>query len=80
MEYHRPPDTSEVKVEVSKFARGKGQDISRVKLDDDAQLMNHKLPSFPITKGHDDAYSAVIVVSVSCSGDRDVDNKPREGC
>jgi hypothetical protein len=79
MEYQRPSNTSEVKVKVSEFGRGKGKNISWVKLDDNTQLMDHNLPSFIITKRQDDTYPAVTVVSVSCSGDRDVDNKPREG-
>jgi hypothetical protein len=51
-----------------------------VKLDDNTQLMDHKFSIFPITKGDNNTYPAVTVVSVTCSGDRHVDNKPGEGC
>ena len=79
MQNKRTPQTSEMKVEVSDFARWKDQDIPRVHLDHQAQLMQHNLPTFPLAKGHNSTEKLVDPVSMSICGAAQVDDHASKG-
>jgi len=79
MQYNGTSQTREMKVKVSNVTRWKNQDVPRLEFDHQSQLIKNNLTIFPVSKWNDNTKKVISPVTMSISGDTEVDDNSSKG-